>query len=640
MTITKEAWQSIMERYKRHIYHSDRVTNHLRDLVGIQVVTNDPLALIRNTSIGIFPDKVTGALRRDTCKTFMFKIFKGVFEVLANCDDVHTYVFCLDRFGARRREKVNRPKVVKEGEPEYLTVPPGQQEFFLDDAEMPGTTDQIFSNHGPKLAFYAYLTRFVQTQAFRDHIPAGKCFILSGAISASNWLDQPVHLPPVQVFADRVVSLDHFRCDHISEGDLDVWRWAIYYNDCNCCVISYDGDVFLIGLMQIRNLVTEGSDRRILFLTRRSVGSAAVPELALKRKAELKVRRAIVYDTVLAETGGDVQEAYRASGGLVSSTAIYNTLVLASPSSSSQDSSLSQGRDLNSVNDDAIGQDPNSNQNDPDPDIDVVVPERDAKRRAPVWAMQYIDMVGIHDDIIRTEYDNRELRATFNRNPAVSAVLALFLSSEKVDFVETKRVSRMLGSEYFWAAFQEDPHKFRDLVMVSDSGLGDRIFSYAIDVHCLELLVLAAYTLKCKRTMKVTKAIEKEAVKLQKYRLVDYTNARDGGYGSGLAGLSPIITDLGAIEQELLFKAQTEKGMQNCAKYINEDDLNVTAAQCVWLLQYWGNGVFHHYTIPDGLALDVEGHPLYGYIEQGWAPKVTVSRYKIAPPLIGGDTQQ
>jgi hypothetical protein len=590
MTITKKAWNSILTQFQSRFYYGDNLTEDMKNLTGIQMVSNDILAKLRNTPISIYPDSVTGELRRDTCKKWAEKVFKDVLVTLNDCPDVVLYVVCLDRFGARRLEKMatflKRQKKPVEGAPEKLTVPPGQERFFEDDKQMPGTMDQIFSTHECKMEFYAYLTEFVQSEHFRSFIPPGKSMILSGALRASAWLNEVIHLPPVQVFQDRVVSLTQHDCDHISEGDLDVLRWPLLeeYMHYNVCCMSYDGDVFSIGLLLIRDgaLVPKDSGRRVLFLTRRSIGSEDVAPSVLDQKAAKKVRCMIAYDTILAQTGS-VQEAYRSSGGVVSSPFLYEHLVVAAGAATAshaatQSSPSSSGDQLNDDCD--------------DPDLDVVI-RRDAKRKAPVWAMQYADLVGIRDDFIDIEYDRREIAGLFSQNPAAAGVISFLLASDSHDYIPTKLFTKGLGAEYVWLAFQANPHKFRDIVMLSETDK-PRIMSYAVDVAVLRDLCVDAYIMKCRATMKISKVNNTE---------------------------------------EKLRAAQEKKGFENFCKNVDEQALNLVAATLVWTLQYWGNGVFPDYEIPNGLELDSAGLPMYGFTMEGWASKVSVSRFKISPPV-------
>jgi len=118
--------------------------------------------------------------------------------------------------------------------------------------------------------------------------------------------------------------------------------------------------------------------------------------------------------------------------------------------------------------------------------------------------------------------------------------------------------------------------------------------SYAVDVDILRELCIDAYTMKCRATMKISKINNTE----EKLRI-----------------------------------AQEQKGFADFNKNITVDALNIVAATLVWTLQYWGNGVFQDYTIPDGLEIDALGFPMYGFTPTGWASKVSVSKYKISPPV-------
>jgi hypothetical protein len=100
---------------------------------------------------------------------------------------------------------------------------------------------------------------------------------------------------------------------------------------------------------------------------------------------------------------------------------------------------------------------------------------------------------------------------------------------------------------------------------------------------------------------------------------------------------------------EKLDKARQLKADGMFTKNVSKDDIQVVAAQCAWVLQYWGNGAFSGYTIADGLTLDENGNSLYGYESvdkhgktpngedgNGWAKKVTHTLTKFSPPIPDG----
>jgi hypothetical protein len=164
------------------------------------------------------------------------------------------------------------------------------------------------------------------------------------------------------------------------------------------------------------------------------------------------------------------------------------------------------------------------------------------------------------------------------KNPIENYIIALVLTSNKNDFVEVGRVSKGMNAKFIYEAFEKNAGRYG--TMVSRRYIKDiDAFGYAVDTRVLERLIIDAYICKAEAS-----------------------------------------------------KAKTT-GQELFRRNIKPQDIQVTAAQLAWLLQYWGNGVYHHYQIPDGLSLDTEGNPLYGYTEKGWAESVTVSDFKIAPPI-------
>jgi L-fucose isomerase-like protein len=85
--------------------------------------------------------------------------------------------------------------------------------------------------------------------------------------------------------------------------------------------------------------------------------------------------------------------------------------------------------------------------------------------------------------------------------------------------------------------------------------------------------------------------------------------------------------------EEKLEKARKLKAEKMFKDNVPEDNIQIIAAQCAWVLQYWGNGIFSNYDIVDGLLVDEHGKSIYGYNKNGWADCVSHTELKIAPPL-------
>jgi hypothetical protein len=587
MTISKSAWNEIVNKYRKHIMvkrkgDPNEAPQDVVEADGIELVCEDVAARLRMTSIRQFQDPNTGELRRITCLSFIQSLLLPVFKTLHNTP-VDTYVICLDPYGMRRPEKLGtflqRQRPAKDGVPEYLTMPPGQSRFFEDNAEMPGTLELIFNTPQAKAELYEYLTLSLQSQFFRKDIPEGKVIIFSGALTIDRGEDSSFSkdrvnlLPPLRVTSEGHTFIGTIDSNHISEGDVDVWRWVDEFKTKAFRVISNDCDVLLIGLLQMRHIIANNPARQGWFVTLRSVGSVEYSEEQVEKRETLKVLKTAAYMTTLSTTGS-LDEAYRASGGFVPE-------IMTSTSSSSSST---------------VTDDPNSH-GDPEMFQSSGVP-RKRMRSTPDWAEHHVDMFGIFNEIIREAYHLVEKHCLPLQNPVETYVMCLCLASDKHDYIQTKRVSPGIGPHFLWQALKPNLWLIGDMVSVfrppstANCPHPDRIHYYAVKPKSLRTLVNCAYFLKAHDALKPSKKNNNEIK---------------------------------------LLKARQEKAKTMFSK-VSDDDIQIVAAQCAWVLQYWGNGTFPAYDIVDGLTVDENGNSLYGYDTEGWAKRVTYTNLKIAPP--------
>lgn len=446
MTISKLVFQEIATRFPKSFYpqvRKDDTTNEtiveplpekISTKQNIQIIVNDFLGYLRNVPIDTWIDKSTLRPRKATCLSFIKKLTDQVLEDLHNYSDVKIYIICLDPYGRRRPEKaattLKRIKPTQEGAPEILTIPRGQTRFFEDDEEMPaGKIDIIFNTPAAKIDFYRYFTDYLRSIPFRAHIPVGKCVILSGGLDREN--TDPI--PPLKISMLKYEYMHEYSFPTLSEGDLDVWRWVNAFPTQNIHVLSYDGDVLLIGLHQTKNIIRySDKSREIWFGTRRSIGSDDQSESQIKRKAALKEKCAETYAEVLHLTSS-IDEAYRASSGIVPS--------FSSSSSSSSSSSTS------------------------------------TPRKQVVWLTRYVNMFNLYYEILA---DAKQLvyeaNLTRNRidhpkefqlhNPVSSYILVLCLSSDNHDYINTKLISNKCNSIFVWRSFCKNLVYIGDLVQI------------------------------------------------------------------------------------------------------------------------------------------------------------------------------
>lgn len=611
MTITQNAWVEIVTKYRACIKINKKndpneASKDVLEAEGIQLICDDVLAELRNTPIAQFFDENSNSLKKVTCKRYIESFLKNVLKTLHNTD-VDTYVISMDPFNARRIEKLatylSRQRPSKEGVPEFLTKPCGQRYYFEDDREMPGTMDLIFNTPEAKAELYEYITEYLKSEYFRKDVPENKCVIFSGAlrINRNGTTFAPFHkddaerLPPLCVTKRSYSFLEDMKSDHISEGDVDVWRWVDRFPSKSFRVKSNDCDVLLIGLLQMRHVITNNPDRKGWFVTRRSIGSVDISPEITQRKETLKMFKGIAYVTTLEATGS-IDEAYRASGGLVPTPSLFAS-TLSSESSNSSTSSTSSTTQPSHLTDDF---------NDEDKELTANVPSDGSRKRsrAPNWADHHIDMFKIYKMIITEAYHLVEEHCLPLNNPVETYVMCLCLASDKHDYIKTKLVSPKIGSHYIWKALKPNLWWIGDMVRVYKSPSvststdtqqsNGNIHYYAVDTGALKKLVQCAYMEKAKESLGTSKKNNTE---------------------------------------EKLEKARKQKAEKMFKDNVSEDSIQLIAAQCAWVLQYWGNGVFSNYEIVDGLLTDEYKKSIYGYNDRGWADCVSHTELKIAPPL-------
>lgn len=546
MTISRTAWTSFLNKYGRCI-QPDRETGQtakeVDDKVGITLCVDDILAKLRGTSISYYRD-YDGGVQHSTCMRFVETVFEDVFMTLTNTD-VNTYVVCIDAYGRRPPEKAattaKRSKRARPEEaPEQLPIPAGQSFYFLDHQPMPGPINLIFDTPAAKREFYVYITLFFTLDKTRLLIPPGKRIILSGG--AMELEDGFTNMPPIEVTRKKFKIRHEWASPHVGEGDIDVWTWVYRFHDMNFHVISHDADVVLIGLLQMRRLLEKYPTRQGWVVTRRSVATEAVDTSYQANLAKRHCLRKELYDTVLAQTQ-DRTQAYIAAGASFAS------------SSSSEPSTA----------------------------------------RRPCWVRYHIDIVRVYQDIIE---DAQQHISAANKCPNLVEiyVLAFILSSEEHDYIQTKELSRNVGSHYVWSTFDQYMYNFSSLVKVYElSSLGDfPIFYYSVNKQVLAELVRAFYYEKAKASIKAENKTHAQLVKAQ----------------------------------QKSFTSNLEKNGPS------DERIWVVAAQCAWLLQYWGNGPVPGYKSVDGTDVDEDGHSVYGYTPTGWAETVYQHGIKrICPPI-------
>lgn len=611
MTISKTAWQSFLAKYARYIQpNREGVTvDEVQRKVGIRLCVNDVLAQLRGTTISYVRDG-EGRIHATTCRQFVENVFFDVFNALQKTD-VEVYVVCLDAYGKRPVEKAattaKRMKRARPDDaPEQLAVPEGQTFYFLDGQPMPGPVNLIFETPAAKKELYEYMTMFFVLDDVRERIPLGKRIILSGGLFPMG--DDEHSAVPLEVTCTDFTLREEWHLPNIGEGDIDVWRWVYQFPEMDFHVCSHDADVILIGMLQMRRLLKKTPKRRGWVVTRRSVGSCH-PEG--QHAANLNKRHCLrkeTYDAVMAQTS-DPEKAYLAAGGSFAESS-------STPHLSRRPVWAHYHIDLVSIYSDIVL----------DAFVHSVVGKldrRDAEairrcmgREGPL-ADQFKEALLLRDSSTNADLievvaeavgDDTDLLSNFedalleNRVSRTSPnfveiyVLAFILASEEHDYIQTKAISHNVGKQHVWHTFEKNMYDFEGLVEVYKYEMvGEyRTFHYVVDKEVLDRLIVAFYR------EKAVASIKEENKSPEQLRV-----ARERSFSKSIAAYGP-----------------------------KEPVVWTVASQCVWLLQYWGNGPVPGYVHVNGASTDAQGRSVYGYTAEGWADSVLeTGRKRICPPL-------
>ncbi len=542
MTIGKETVHVFINKFGDHVQPNDKHPSVDEKIVykdDIELVTFDILAYLRATTILTTKCPQTGLTMRMTCLEFFHRVFDTSAFAALLLKSVRVVVVCVDRFGERRIEKMatsmSRKRSRTPDQPEFIPLPPGQKRYFVDDLPMPGELADIFECSHIKAEFYEYLTKTFISEHVRNIIPEGKTLIFSCGVYIDLTTRKVEVLHPLEIKRTTVRSMEECDNSGISEGDLDVAFWLLFFPRMHAHVHSNDFDVLFVLLMLIRRLIIDNADRRIWFVTRRSTESRAPTEFEVKRRTTSAQHRVIDYDRTLSETGGDVAQAYRVAGKM------FGKEITAASSSSA--------------------------------------PSFTIFKAVPIRKELFFNVPAICKMLYNEAAERLSTRGLCMLNPVEVNILALLLSSDKHDYIQTRRISPGVGTQFVWPAFSTNLWRFSDLVNLTvrerEGGL-QPIYYYSLNVRALHNLALSIYDEKGSKTIK------------------------DKNFPS----------------------VQT---------------LHKLAAQCVWTLQYWGNGILPGHTVVDGTTQTEDRQSIYGYTSAGWAESVCedvdLDTYRCCPSL-------
>lgn len=355
-----------------------------------QVVVDDGLGRLRQYET-LLHDNFQPML----CVELVTKYMVPIVKALANLPNLTHYVLCWDACDRSRPEKLGTHKerekaqqkrpVVKVAIPEE-----GAKSLFQLNKVVPGTMSMIFGTPEARRGLYEMFSDFFKSEDFRALLPPGKTFVFSGA------RDSTGNTPPLCVAREGWRYADEWRFDTCSEGDTDVWRWVVHvFTKQNVAVFSGDGDIFLIGLIQMRYI---SKDRKVHFLHKRGKGFKfqSVEELQAKQR---KDERAVsLYKHVLQSTGSE-ETAYLASGKSSARPAV--------------------------------------------------------RKSATNWIYYCVDMCGIHTEIITDPEPYNEYHVKY---PVENFIAILVLASGKSDYVQPMRATAGLTSDLVFSTYFEGHH--------------------------------------------------------------------------------------------------------------------------------------------------------------------------------------
>ncbi len=475
MTIGKETWEHIKATKSKYILpRPDGSTNvDVLEKKNVQLVTFDHLGALRTTQVSFEVNEKTGSYGRIICRKYIEKVFELPFSVLHHTE-VQRVVVCLDAYDRRRPEKTATTAQRKRSRPQdspAVVVPTGQMTFFEDTESMPCDLDFIFDDAQLKAEFYCYITDVFKNLS---NVPEGKTLILSRGLEWSR--DEatghrtPIVIPPLEVTSAGARYMHEVVNDNVSEGDLDAWYWPVnVFPKDNVHVHSFDGDVFLVGLLQMRRIYEATPDRICMFVTRRSVGNELPEAKEIQFKEAAKQRRAQVFSETLVSTA-NYEQAFHAAGGYPVEP---------------KHISVDYTEELQSFSSAKRGRD-SGEEEEKDSSLKRQRATSGAPRKKTIWQEYHIDVKDIYLDILNNDH---------TANPVEVYVVMLMLSSAKHDYIQTNLLTPGVGKDFVWRTFMQDEQHFKDLIKVY-SCAGSIELYYEIDLLVFSKFVEAIYHCK------------------------------------------------------------------------------------------------------------------------------------------------
>lgn len=664
MTIAKSVWKALVFLFPDCV---ERRVKGLKSVVfksGVQLVCNDVMTEIRRIPSSPYPRFPGDHGYTRNCREFAEKVFFDALRTLCvsskalsvqDTEDlvgfeqmkasdvdyrltVDTYVVCFDPFGMRRPEKAHTTKKrqeqsikrVEKGAPTVIRIPSGQRSFFEDDKPLPYDVNTIFSDATLKRELYLYLTEYVQRESFKARIPSGKTFILSGGLekvptspSSSNDRTTYRNCEPLLVSGGQVRKMKdmHDSRGQISEGDLDAWRWVHRFPKKNFIVKSGDADLFLIGLMQMRDVMSINPNRVGWFCTRRSLGTRdrSTEETLYKQE------KSSLYQEAL-EKGLSKQKAFELSKGVTSfsskrkqiiwSTQYVNMFELwCSIIIDSESRYCIRG-------------------NDNDESIDDFVDESDTRASSSLSSSSSSSPSSSSSSSSSTSYNYQDV---FKLDEDLSAVKSTFTLAPQDDGITPKVPPLDLDTEHMWKRVRFPVEQFV-LVMLILTNNHDYIKTSSFAPRVNSAHCLLAYFLHFHKIGGMIEVKQSSLNARKKYYTVNTLALRRWAVCSYHVSVKKRIKRNGKRSNKQLFAARKRSLDNTLSKNLPSLDRHqMLAAHCLWVLQYYGNGCHLDVGVQSGIHTPqptssmfkeeqkrgVESvQSFYGYTKQGYSEQV------------------
>lgn len=589
MTISSAVWKSIKYLYKKH------VLERKPDLNEVRLVCNDIMAELRRMPHSEHPRFEGDQHYVRNCAELVLKVFRDALEML--CDEtlaVDTYVVCLDPYGKRRVEKAHttaerrrqQQARIAKGAPRSLARKPGQCSHFADELPVPCDMNTAFNLDEVRRDLYVYLTESVQRQWFFDRLPEGKTLILSGGMKRLPSGESRPCCPVVVVGGGRGPVAPDPRLEHmqgdVSEGDIDAWAWVHRFPDRSFLVRSGDADLLMIGLMQMRDVISANPKRSGWFCTRRSVGTAEQDRgrvLYAQQQSEL-------YEDATA-AGFSKQTAWQLSGG-VTNPATRKRVIWKDHYVSMVGLWFEIHREYKLYAKDLHAAKPSSL---PSSSSEASPSSSAASSSSSSSSSGLHEWDGVPYEVARTKgvrfADHVEMMNPKNywpeiRFPVEQFVLVMVVLSERHDYIRRSNFAPRVNTAHCLLAYYLYMDRIGSMLKVQRSSRDPRKKYYTINVNALRRWAVACYHYRARQTIKRGKRTERQ-----------HDNAMFSS-----------------------FRRTLDKNLPSIKRH------ELLASHCLWVLQYYGNACFPHIELIRGPDPKIDGLPVFGYREDGWAEEV------------------